>query len=178
MFTQLDVAIAVLGLIFSGIVLVRAPKQHLKRVPLSGLLILGVFYALAGWMCAVYDSFWWVWFAAFVGSVASAIVPASDLGVIGLRSVVLAGIGGIVAVFTRNLAFEIARTLAIGLGILAAWSWAVGGARYRMEHSSLPRSFILWTLILVGWQGLWMGWLIDTFALPGVGAWLRQNLLI
>lgn len=177
MLTQLDLAIAVFGVIFTIVAWIRVPKSELKYFPFSGLVVLGLLYALVGWAIAIYSGAWWIWVGVFVASVAIALAPSSDLGMTGVRAIGLSGVAAVTAFFTRDQVSQVARWLAIGLAILTAWTWAVGGARQRMENIGLARSLTLWTLITVSWEGLWIGWLVDTFVASRFGAFVVQNLV-
>lgn len=72
------------------------------------------------------------------------------------------------------LAGTLARVLALGLAYSGVWLWAVGGARFRMETLGFDQVQIFWTLLLLSWTGLWLGWVVDTFLIPSFGVWLIQ----
>jgi len=71
---------------------------------------------------------------------------------------------------------RVAAALALALASSVAWFWAVGGARFRMEALGFDEYQTFWTLVIFSWEGLWLGWLIDTFLLPNFGIWLIQFL--
>lgn len=179
----LDVAIAVLGIILTGIVAIRFPKDVLKRLPFSALVILFTLYALLGWLLGIHNLFWFIWVAIIVGSVAVAVVRSLELGMIGLRVLILAGIAEIVSLVAttalKQIAVgQIAKALAMSLALAGAWLWSVGGTRFRMESIGLERSHIAWTIIFVSWEGLWFGWVIDTFLAPHWGEFVNQILTL
>ena len=176
--TQLDAAIAVVGILFSTIAVLRIPRQDLDRLPLSGLLLLLLFYTVVGWVLAVAKVSGVIWLSVLAAGLMSAIVSSLYLGQAGLVALILAGIGAIAMFFAPNPTAQTARLSAIGLGLTGIWLWAVGGARYRMERTGFRRSAMQWMLILAEWEGLWIGWSIDTFIAPQMGDWLLQLGLI
>ena len=163
---SVDGAIAVVGAILSIVVLLRIPKPLFEWLPYSGLFVLCLFYGLVGWALAMFDSFVLIWVAIVGAAVAIAPMKAKVLGRIGGVAIALGGVSAIGFVW-----FPVARWVAIAFATIAAWAWAVGGVKFRMESVGLPRSFVLRALIVMGWEGLWLGWLIDR-ALPQVGDWL------
>ncbi len=175
--TGYDVAIAVLGAILTLILLFRCPRYLWSRLPYSALIILFVFYGLFGWVLATYNSFAPIWLSMVILSAAIALIVSIELGMMGLRSLILAGLATIISVFAPQPAGHISRLVAIALATLTTWLWAVGSARYRMESAGIDRPYILWTLIAVSWVALWFGWVIDTFAMPQTGRWLVENIL-
>jgi hypothetical protein len=175
--TQLDLAIVVMGSFLTVITIGRIARTNLDRLPLSALVLLFLFYSALGWFLAIYNVPWWVWLGGFVASVAIANVPSIDLGRTGLAAFGFAVIAAIVAIFTKANA-GIARAVALVLALVGAWLWTVGGTRYRMEKVRMPRSTIRWTIILISWEGIWVGWVIDTFLTARFGQWLSQNLLL
>ncbi|MBW4523850.1 MAG: hypothetical protein KME18_01455 [Phormidium tanganyikae FI6-MK23] len=170
--TQMDVTIAVLGGLFTGIVAFRIPRQDLDRVPLSGLTLLILVYGLAGWGLAIARVPIGAWIGAAVAAMLVGFGSSIQLGRSGLVAFGFAGVSAIAWVLRQNV--ELARWSAIGFGLAGLWLWAVGGARYRMERAGFRRSPVQWSFAIVGWEGLWMGWLISTFVAPQVGTWLMQ----
>jgi hypothetical protein len=152
-----------LGIIVTGMIVMRFSKESVRRLPVSSLIILLVMHILFGWLLSVYSAFWWVWLGVIVGCGAIARVLSVDLGMIGLRALIPAGIAAIVGFVANDAAIEhIAEAMALGLSMAGAWLWAVGGARFRMESNGLERSQAGWAIVLVSWDGLWLGWLLYT----------------
>lgn len=147
------------------------------RLPASALVLLLLLYAIFGWFLAIYDVAWWVWLAGLVASVAIARVPSIYLGRTGVATFGLAMVCAIAAFFVKDMA-QTARTTAVGLAFAGAWVWAVGGTRYRMEKIRLPRSITFWTIILISWEGFWVGWMMDTFLTARFGQALSQTFLL
>ena len=172
--TQFDAAIVVFGMLFSAIALLRIPREDLDRLPLSGLILLLLFYILLGWALGSAQVSISIWFGALIAGFAVAIAPSVQLGRAGLTAFILGGIAAIVMVLNRDPIAQTARLSAVGLGLMGLWFWAVGGARYRMERMGFRRSMLWWTLILTAWEGLWIGWLVHTFVVPQMGTWLTQ----
>lgn len=173
---QLDIAIAVAGVLILTIVILRAPKEDLDRVPASGLFLVFFLYAFLGWGLAIENLAVSIWIAVFGAVAVIATLRSHQLGDWGAKAIALAGIAAIVAAVTRAPTAQTARSVSITLVLTMLWMWAIGGARYRLEVAGLRRSFILWTLILTSWAGLWLGWIADTFVVPHVGKWVIQNL--
>ena len=170
--TQLDVTIAVLGGLFTGIAAFRIPRQDLDRVPLSGLSLLLMVYVLAGWGLAVARVEIEVWIGAAIAALLVGTWSSIQLGRSGLIAFGLAGVSAIAMVLRQNA--DLARWSAIVFALVGIWLWAVGGAKYRMERAGFQRSALWWIVAIVGWEGLWIGWLISTFLAPQVGTWLTQ----
>jgi hypothetical protein len=175
--TDLDIAIAISSAILTLILLVRCPKHLWAHLPYSGLIILCFLYSLFGWSLGAYNSPWFYWIAVLMASAAVPFGVPIQLGMVGLRSLILSLIAIPVSIFAPQPAGQIARLSAIGLATLTAWLWSVSSAKYRMETSGIERRYILWILISVSGFGLWFGWFIDTFAIPKTGEWLVQNIL-
>lgn len=172
--TELDATIAVVGGLLTAIAALRVPRRELDRVPMSGLLLLLIVNTLAGWGLAIAKPAIEFWIAGAVAAFAVGRVRSIHLGRGGAIAFGLAGISAIVWGVMSN---QVAQKMTIVLVLLGIWLWAVGGARYRMERAGFGRT-VHWTLALVGWEGLWIGWLIDTFVAPQVGVWLtRMNWL-
>lgn len=167
--TELDAAIAVVGGILTAIAIFCIPRQNLDRVPMSGLLLLLIIHAIAGWALAVSTVQIGLWLAAAGAALVVAMIRSLQLGQAGVISFGGAAISGIVWAVRQDPNVQMSAISFLFLGI---WLWAVGGARYRMEGAGFGKS-IRWVLAIVGWEGLWLGWLIDTFVAPQVGIWLR-----
>lgn len=156
------VLIVMLGIMLIGFFVVRFPKESVKRLPFSSLVILVVIHILFGWLLSVYSAFWWVWLGVIAGCGAIATVLSIDLGMLGLRVLILAGVSAIVSLVANASVGQTATPLALGLAIAGCWLWAIGGARFRMESNGVERSQVGWTIVLISWEGLWLGWLLNT----------------
>ncbi|MCU0550683.1 MAG: hypothetical protein MUC48_15150 [Leptolyngbya sp. Prado105] len=167
--TELDAAIAVIGGVLSAIAVFCIPRQNLDRVPISGLLLLAIVHAMAGWGLAVSQLRVEAWFAAAIAILIVATMRSLQLGRAGAISLGVAVVSAIVWGIRRDQNAQISAISCLWIGV---WLWAMGGARYRMEGAGFGKS-IRWVLAIVGWEGLWIGWLIDTFVAPQVGVWLR-----
>lgn len=168
--TQVDVTIAVVGGLLTGIAAIRIPRQDLDRVPLSGVTLLVIVYVLAGWGLAIARVSIGAWIGAGVAATLVGFASSIQLGRSGLVAFGLAGVSAIALVLRQNA--DLARLSAIGFALAGIWLWAVGGARYRLERAGFRRSSVQWSCAIVGWEGLWIGWLISTFVAPQVGMWL------
>lgn len=170
--TQIDAAIAIVGGVVTAILAFRVPRQELDRVPLSGLTLLFVAYVLIGLGLGISGAAIGFWLGA--GAIAMLVTFASSilLGRGGLIAFVLAGMGAIALGFVRGQNADVLRSGAIVLALIGIWLWASGGARYRMERAGFRRSSVQWVLAIVGWEGLWVGWLINTFIAPQIGTWM------
>lgn len=175
--TQFDLAIVVMGSFLTVITIGRIARTNLDRLPISALVLLFVLYGLFGWVLAIYNVPGWAWFGGWVASTAIANVPSINLGRTGLVAFGFAGVAAIVAIFSSTNA-GIARAVALGLALVGIWVWTVGGTRYRMEKGRVPRSTLLWVMILISWEGIWVGWVIDTFLTARFGQWLSQMLMV
>ncbi|WP_162422229.1 hypothetical protein [Myxacorys almedinensis] len=190
--TELNFAIALLGIMVTAMVAIQYPKERIGQLPGSALLVLLSIHIFFGWLLGVYNAVWWVWVGVISGCGAIAKVRSVELGMMGLRSFILAGVVAI-AMLVASLGFfanmplfqPLVRSLALGLAIAAAWFWAVGGARFRMEsmgvepwgQSATPKEMqIVRTIVGVSWEGLWLGWLLDTFFIPQWGELINQML--
>lgn len=167
--TQIDATIAVLGGLLTAILVVRVPRQELDRVPLSGLALLFVVYGLMGWGLAIARAPIGFWIGAAAIAMLVTFGASIQLGRGGLIAFGLAGMSAIAML----LGWEWGRLSAAALGLIGIWLWASGGARYRMERAGFRRSNVRWVLAIVGWEGLWVGWLIHTFVAPQLGTWMR-----
>ncbi|BAS54495.1 hypothetical protein NIES2135_02490 [Leptolyngbya boryana NIES-2135] len=167
--TELDAAIAVVGGILTAIAIFCIPRQNLDRVPMSGLFLLLIIHAIVGWVLAISDVQIGLWLVAAGAVLIVAMIRSLQLGQAGAIALGGAAIGAIVWAVRQDANAQISALAFLFLGI---WLWAVGGARYRMESAGFGKS-IRWVLAIVGWEGLWIGWLIDTFVAPQVGIWLR-----
>ncbi|BAU12097.1 hypothetical protein LEP3755_26260 [Leptolyngbya sp. NIES-3755] len=172
--TQIDATIAILGGVITAILAFRVPRQELDRVPLSGLVLLFMVYMLVGWALAIGQLTIGFWLGAAAIALVVTFGSSVLLGRAGLIAFVLAGIGAIALGFVRGQNADSIRWSAIVLGFVGIWLWATGGARYRMERAGFRRSTVQWVLAIVGWEGLWVGWVINTFLAPQVGTWLMQ----
>jgi len=175
--TQLDVTIAVLGGLLTGIAVLRIPRSDLDRVPLSGLTLLLIVYVLAGWGLAISQVAIGVWICAAVAALLVTFGSSIQLGRSGLVAFGLAGMSTIALLVMRHQNSDWSRIVprfALGFALMGIWLWAVGGARYRMERAGFRRSSLRWTFAIVGWEGLWIGWLLNTFVAPQVGTWLMR----
>ncbi|MER3435721.1 MAG: hypothetical protein C4288_20620 [Leptolyngbya sp. ERB_1_1] len=175
--TQFDVTIAVLGGLLTGIAVIRIPRADLDRVPLSGLTLLLIVYVLAGWGLAISQVAIEVWIGAAAAALLVTFGSSIQLGRSGLVAFGLAGVNAIALFFMRNQNANwsvITPRFALGFALTGIWLWAVGGARYRVERAGFRRSSLRWTLAIVGWEGLWIGWLINTFVALQVGTWLMR----
>ncbi|MEP0916812.1 hypothetical protein NC981_08265 [Leptolyngbya sp. DQ-M1] len=170
--TQIDVLITVLGGVLSAIAAFRVPRRELDRVPLSGLTLLWIVYVLAGWGLAASRVAFGIWVCAALAALAVAVGSSLQLGRSGLVVLSLAGVSAIAGVLLRDQNAELARWSAAGLVATGIWLWAVGGAKYRMERAGFRRSSVMRTLTIIGWEGLWVGWLVNKFIVPQVGTWL------
>ncbi len=156
------VLVVMLGIMLTGFFVMRFSKESVRRLPFSSLVILLVIHILFGWLLSVYSAFWWIWLGAIVGCGAIATVLSIDLGMLGLRVLILAGVTAIVSLVADASVRQTATPIALGLAIAGCWLWAVGGARFRMESNGVERSQVGWTIIFVCWEGLWLGWLLNT----------------
>lgn len=172
----LEAAIAGLGITLLLIVLFRAPKGIFRLLPYSGLMILLVLYSLFGWALKIYSLAWWAWVGVIGMAAAIALLPSVELGMLGLRSMILAGFAAL-AMFYPPL-FLIAKWVSLGLATLTAWTWAIGSARYRMNSVGIERSHAIWIIAIVSWAGLWIGWLVESAIAPQLGDWIRQNIVL
>lgn len=170
-----DGAIAILGALLIFIALFRAPKGIYYRLPYSGLIILFILYGLFGWALKIYSVFWLIWMVLLSGAASIALVPSIELGMVGLRSIILAGIAALAMVYPPI--FLIAKWVSLFLATVTAWLWAVGSAKYRMETVGVERSQIVWTIAIVSWAGFWFGWLMESAIAPQLGEWVRQNII-
>lgn len=170
--TQIDSAIAILGAVLSAIAVFRIPKDALDRLPLSGLILLLLFYVLVGWGAAIAKFPSPVWIAIGIALVLQKVLASIQLGRFGLIAFVLAA-GSAIGFALRQE--STLRLIAIGFALFGIWAWTVGGARYRLERSGFRRLSVFWILAIVLAEGLWIGWLIDTFVAPQVGTWLMQS---
>jgi hypothetical protein len=175
--TDLDIAIALSISVLTIILLIRCPKHLWAHLPYSGLLILCFLYSLFGWTLGAYNSPWFYWIAVLMAAAAVPFGIPIQLGMIGLRSLILSLIAIPISIFAPQPAGHIARLSAIGLATLTAWLWSVSSAKYRMETTGIERRYILWILVSVSGFGLWLGWFIDTFAIPKIGEWVVQKIL-
>lgn len=176
--TELEIAIAVLGVILLVVVAVRCPKGIFRRLPYSGLIILFILYVLFGWTLAIYSAFWWIWVGLISIAASLALAPSIELGMIGLRSIILAGIAALVMIFTPPNVARISKIIALSLATITAWAWAISGVKQRMETAGLERSQVIWIIAIVSWAGLWFGWLLETLLVPQLGEWVRQNIVL
>lgn len=170
--TQMDVVITVLGGVLSAIALVRVPRQELERAPLTGLALLLIVYVLAGLGLAASRVAFGIWVCVALAALAVVFGASMQLGRMGLLAFGLAGVSTIAGVLLQDQNAEVARWSAAGLVATGIWLWAVGGAKYRMERAGFRRSSITRALSIMGWEGLWAGWLIYKFVVPQVGSWL------
>jgi hypothetical protein len=167
--TELEATIAVVGGVLTGIAAFRVPRRDLDRIPLTGLGLVAAVNAIVGWAFAIAQAPITYWLSAAVAVVAVGMVRSIQLGRGGVIAFGLAGISAIVWGVAND---QVAQIASIALLLLGVWLWAFGGARYRMERAGFDKS-IRWTLAIVGWEGLWLGWLIHTFVAPQVGVWFR-----
>lgn len=179
--TQIDATIAILGGVTTGFLAFRVPRQELDRVPLSGLVLLFLVYVLVGWGMAISQLAIGFWIGAAAIAMLVTFGSSVLLGRAGLIAFVLAGVGAIALGFVRGQNADSVRWSAVllarfafALGLVGVWLWATGGARHRMERAGFRRSNVQWVLAIVGWEGLWVGWLINTFLVPQMGTWLTQ----
>ncbi|MGG6263650.1 hypothetical protein ACQ4M3_15925 [Leptolyngbya sp. AN03gr2] len=171
--TQIDATIAILGGVITGILAFRVPRQELDRVPLSGLVLLWIVYVLIGLGLSIARLSIGFWIGAAAIAMLVTFGSSVLLGRAGLIAFVLAGIGAVALGFVRGQTADSLRLSAIALTLTGIWLWATGGARYRMERAGFRRSTVQWVLAIVGWEGLWVGWLINTFLAPQMGTWLN-----
>lgn len=165
--TQIDATIAILGGVLTAALALRVPRQDLDRVPLSGLVLLFIVYGLIGWGLAIAQVAIGVWMGAVAIALLVTFGSSIQLGRVGLIAFGLAVMSAIAMILGWNWG----RLSASALALIGIWLWALGGARYRMERAGFRRSSVQWVLAIVGWEGLWVGWLIHTFIAPQVGAW-------
>ncbi len=129
------------------------------------------------WLVAgVYNMPWYIWLLVGLATAGVSAVISYELGVIGLRALAVGGIVAIVGAIVGASVGRVAAALALALASSVAWFWAVGGARFRMEALGFDEYQTFWTLVIFSWEGLWLGWVIDTFLLPNFGIWLIQFL--
>lgn len=169
--TQIDAAIAIVGGVLTAILAFRIPRRELDRVPLSGLVLLFIVYVLIGLGLGIAGAAIGFWIGA--GAIAMLVTFGSSLllGRGGLIAFVLAGLGAVALGFVRGQNADLLRSSAIVFAGIGIWLWASGGARYRLYRAGFRRSSVQWVLAIVGWEGLWVGWLINTFIAPQVGTW-------
>lgn len=170
--TQVDAAIAIFGGVMTAILALRIPRQELDRVPLSGLSLLFVVYVLIGLGLVIAQLSIGFWIGAAAIAMLVTFGSSILLGRCGLIAFVLAGLGAVALGFVRGQNADLVRWSAIVLALTGIWLWASGGARYRMERAGFRRASVQWVLAIVGWEGLWVGWLINTFIAPRIGTWL------
>ncbi len=170
--TQSDWAIAIVGLILSAIAITSVPRYQIKRLPFSALIVLLLLHMLVGWTLKMDNNVASSWFIAFAVPLGLAVMPSRWVGMIGLGAFLTTGIAGIAAL-SRRVDVQ-AQSITLVAASVAAWCWAIGGARHRMEMVALPRSFVLWALLLISWEGIWIGWLIATLITPYFGDWMIQ----
>lgn len=168
---QSDWAIAIVGFILTAIALFCVPRYQIKRLPFSALIVLLLAHMLVGWSLKMYNNVASYWLIGFAIPLGLAVLPSRWVGMIGLSAFVTTGIAGAVVLSGRSYVQQ-ARDITLVAASIAAWCWAIGGARHRMELVALPRSFILWALLLISWNGIWLGWLIATFITPYFGDWM------
>lgn len=175
--TPIDMTIAVIGLVINVALATQLGKTHRHRLPWSALIVLLAPHALFGWLLGIYNLPWFIWVLAGSGVAIVAVVLSYELGVAGTRALLVAllvaGVGTIVGATLSR----IAEALALALALAVAWFWAVGGARFRLEAEGFDPYQTFWILTIVSWEGLWFGWLADTFLIPSFGNWL-VNVLI
>ncbi len=168
----MDFGVLIVLFLMNLAVLGNISRQLLYRLPRSALIILLLLYALFGWLMGVYNLAWFFWLLTAIGTMGVSAVLSFELGVIGSRALVLAGVIALVGIFLEATLGRLATALALALALAGAWFWAVGGARYRMEGLGFDRIQTFWSLTLVSWEGLYFGWIVDTFLIPSWGDWV------
>lgn len=167
--TELEAAIAVIGGILTAIAVICIPRQNLDRIPMSGLFLLLLIHVMAGWALAISRVRIEFWVVAAIAVLIVAMIRSLQLGRAGVISFGVAAISAIVWGVQQDRNAQLSMFVFLFIGI---WLWAFGGVRYLMEGAGFGKS-IRWVSAIVGWEGLWIGWLIDTFIAPQVGMWLN-----
>ncbi|MGA7936512.1 MAG: hypothetical protein WCA35_23360 [Kovacikia sp.] len=174
--TPSDMVVATITFVLTLVLLRSLSKGFLKRLPWSSLIVLMLPHGLFGWLLGVYNMPWYIWLLVGIATAGVAILISYELGVIGIRALAMGGIVAVVGGIVGATIGRIATALALGLVSTVAWFWAVGGTRFRMEALEFDEIQTFWTLVIVSWEGLWLGWMVDTFLLPSFGVWLIQLL--
>lgn len=174
--TVADFVIAAIAFLATAVLIGLVPRTIFKRLPWSALLVLMLPHGLFGWLLGVYNLPWFGWLFAIFGTLMVAAVMSYELGVVGVRLLITALIAGAIALAVGSTVGRVAEALALALALAVAWFWAVGGARFRLEAQGFDPVQSLWILAIVSWEGLWLGWMVDTFLLPKFGPWLIQFL--
>lgn len=171
-----DFVIAAIAFLATAVLIGLVPRSIFKRLPWSALLVLMLPHGLFGWLLGVYNLPWFGWLFAILGTLMVAAVMSYELGVVGVRLLITALIAGGIALAVGSTVGRVAEALALALALAVAWFWAVGGARFRLEAKGFDPVQSLWILAIASWEGLWLGWMVDTFLLPKFGPWLIQFL--
>jgi hypothetical protein len=172
--TPLDFVVAALAFLATAVLLGTLRRDVLKQLPWSALIVLMLPHSLFGWLLGVYNLPWFVWLLTLIGTLLVSAVMSYELGLVGLRILVLAIATSAIALVAGSAIGRVAQALALALALAAVWFWAVGGARFRLEATGFNQIQALWALAIASWEGLWLGWMVDTFLLPKFGPWLIQ----
>jgi uncharacterized membrane protein YfcA len=62
--------------------------------------------------------------------------------------------------------------VAIALLLAIAWFGSISQTELHLKRQGLGESQILWILVIASWEGIALGWLVDTFLIPRFGHWL------
>lgn len=168
--------VAAIAFVLTGFLLKSLKKGFLKRLPWSSLVVLMLPHGLFGWLLGVYNMPWYIWLLVGVATTGVSAVVSYELGVVGVRALTVGGIVAVVGGVVGATIGRVATALALALASAVAWFWSVGGARFRMQALGFDEVQTLWTVVIVSWEGLWLGWMVDTFLLPHFGVWLIQVL--
>jgi hypothetical protein len=174
--TASDIVVAAIAFVLTGFLLKSLKKGFLKRLPWSSLVVLMLPHGLFGWLLGVYNMPWYIWLLVGVATTGVSAVVSYELGVVGVRALTVGGIVAVVGGVVGATIGRVATALALALASAVAWFWSVGGARFRMQALGFDEVQTLWTVVIVSWEGLWLGWMVDTFLLPHFGVWLIQVL--
>ncbi|UBF24876.1 hypothetical protein K9N68_24950 [Kovacikia minuta CCNUW1] len=174
--TPSDFVIAAIACGATLILFRSLPKGLLKRLPWSSLVVLILPYGLFGWLMGVYNLHWYVWLLVGLATIGISVVVSYELGVVGIRALIGGGIVALVGGMVGATVGRVAEAIALALASSVAWFWAVAGARFRLEALGFDPIQTFWVLVIVSWEGLWLGWGVDTFLLPHLGVWLVQLL--
>jgi hypothetical protein len=176
----MDAAIATIFFLATLFLISQIRRDILKKLPWSSLMVLMLPHGFFGWLLGVYNMPWFVWLLAGMGAGLVAAVMSYELGVIGARALVLAGviagIGGVAGIAIGVTVEKVAEALALALMLAVAWFWSVAGTRFRLERLGFDTIQIFWMITLTSWEGIWLGWVLDTFILPSFGIWLIEFL--
>jgi hypothetical protein len=169
--TPLDEGIAVIVILVTILVLVKRGGEikRLPRLVLAGFILP---HCLLGWLLGIYNMPWFVWMLAGMGTVVVTAMMTYELGVVGARVLVLAIATTAVALAAGTTVGRVIGAMAIALLLAIAWFGSISQAELHLKRQGFSENQILWILAIAGWEGIALGWMVDTFLIPRFGPWL------